>query len=206
MNQTSALRGRYTGDWPDLRSQIRAEARLFLDLVDDPELLAAPSACAGWDGRDVVIHLAETFDRFHRMLMQSRDGDLSPPFERGDLDAVNDLAVADFDGDPLVSLRAAIDRWCDDIDDPHEVIAHQIGPIPVGLQSSFGLGDLVLHHDDVLFSAEMRYQPAVAVADIIANAWSRAFAIPGLLAAPDAWSALLDRTKRRPTGTNSSLA
>ena len=69
------------GPWSDgAVSAARRELSRYLDEVADGSLDELATGCVPWTGRDVTIHLAETFDRFSRMLAQGRHGDFTPPF------------------------------------------------------------------------------------------------------------------------------
>ena len=58
-------------------------------------------------------------------------------------------------------------RFCAAAGDPHEVMAHQRGPIAVGLQLGLALSELALHHHDV---APAR-RPPPPVVDAMLPTW-----------------------------------
>ena len=156
--------------------------------ASDPSLWDLPTVCRPWTVRDVTRHLAATFQRFADMLEQSRTGDLTPPFSREELDDANLRAVAEFEGDPEVRLRQEADRFLEMIGDGDEIMAHQLGPIPVSLQVLFGLTDLVLHHHDIAAAGGGAYRPAQPMLDQLVPVW-RELGIP--LGDGDPWDAMV---------------
>ena len=185
----------FPGPWTDVGDLVRAELTAYLDTAARPELRTAATPCEPWTGDELTAHLAETFARFNRMLEQSRTGDLTPPFGPDELDAENLRAVEAFHGDPLAALAREAERFCDLADDPDELMAHQYGPIPVGLQQRFGLADLAIHHHDLLVGTGGRYVPAPAVVDTLAASWKRAFDFDAPADA-DVWAAIIGGSGR----------
>jgi hypothetical protein len=143
---------------------------------------------------ELTAHLAMTFERFVRLLAQSRAGDLSPPFAPQELAAENLRAVAAFTGDACAELR----RWAEGLlaaaTDPDELIAHQFGPIPVGLQLLFGLDELVIHHDDLAAARGGYYRPPGAVVRALIPVWERV--LGGLPPGGDDWARILAASGR----------
>lgn len=162
------VRPRYAGPWPLVDDLVRDELDRLLAAATDPE---AATRCRPWSVRDVTAHLAVTFARFADMLEQSRRDDLTPPFIASDISKINLDAVAAFDGDPFEALPRAVDRFVSLATDPHEVMAHQFGPIPVGLQMRFALSELVLHHDDVAAAMGEAYRPPDEVVEALLPVW-----------------------------------
>ncbi len=199
----SNVEERFIGPWPSLDALLRTELAAYLIDAERPEVRAGLTRCQPWTGDQVTAHVAETFRRFSAMLARSRTGDLSPPFERSDLSRENLRAVHGFDGDPLLALKAEVEAFCDAATDADEVMAHQFGPIPVGLQAAFGLGELALHHDDLLGVVGERYRPAPATAAAIAKAYAAVRDDPALVDHDDLWSALLVVTDREKPPTES---
>lgn len=191
LDSLSRMDSRYLGPWPDVNDLILAELDAYLATAGRPDVRNAATRCEPWTGDQVTAHVAATFARFTAMLKQSRAGDLTPPFARDELNAQNLRAVEGFVGDPVAALRKNATEFCGLAEDPAEVMAHQFGPIPVGLQAIFGLSDLALHHDDLWAAVGERYRPAEAVIDPIAAGWAVALDEPGLLVDPDPWAALL---------------
>ena len=130
------------------------------------------------------------------MLERSRDGDLSAPFDRSGLAAENQRALVGFIDDPIGLLRSAAERFCQVADDSLEIMPHQFGPIPVGLQAVFGLNELVIHHDDLLAAAGRSYQPQAGVIDVLAEVWAGPLGAPVVLASDDRWVAVLRASGR----------
>jgi uncharacterized protein (TIGR03083 family) len=182
------------GPWPPAAELVRAELSAYLDAADDPDVMGLPTRCSPWTVRDLTAHLAMTFKRFARMLEQSRAGDLSPPFARDELSAENLSAVAGFTGDPRAELR----RWAEGLvaaaTDPDEPMAHQFGPIPVGLQLLFGLDELVIHHDDLAGALGGSYRPPGPVVQALVPVWERA--LGSLAPGADDWARILTASGR----------
>ncbi len=170
---------------------LRAELDTYLITASRPEVRTASTRCAPWSGDDVTAHLVATFQRFTAMLQQSRAGDYTAPFGRDDLSAENLAAVANLEGDPLTLLGRAVTEFCELVDDPMELMAHQMGPIPVLVQISFGLSDLVLHHDDLLAAVGERYEPPTKTLFPVVAAWTDVIGFSELEGADDVWSTLL---------------
>ncbi len=187
---------RYVGPWPQVNDLILAELELYLATAARPDVRNASTRCEPWTGDQLTAHVAATFARFTAMLTQSRAGDLTAPFARDELNAQNLAAVEAFVGHPVVALRDGAEEFCGLANDPVEVMAHQFGPIPVGLQAIFGLSELAMHHDDLRSAVGERYQPPDAVADAIVPGWATALELPDLSTAADPWTALLAASGR----------
>ena len=186
----------FAGPWPDGIASTRVELRRFLDDVADGSLDDLATGCAPWTGRDVTIHLAETFLRFRRMLDQGRTGDFTPPFTPAELDAENLRAVDSFSGDAVAALEVAATGFLDDLDGLDEPVPHQLATIPAGLQVLFGLMDIAIHHDDVLVPAGRRYRPAPETVEAIVPVVERLFGVaPG---EEDPWALILVGSGRPP--------
>ncbi len=179
------------GDWDDTSPLIQRELMLYLEAASrtDPDL---PTRCAPWTVRDVTVHLGVTFERFADMLEQGRTGDMTPPFASDELDAENLRAVAAFGGDADIHLADQAERFLGMVGDPDEIMPHQRGPIPVGLQLLFGLADLAIHHDDIAVAAGARYQPGKDVVDALDAGYSRLGAWEaGERNADDVWGSIV---------------
>ena len=162
-----------TYPWPRVGDLVRSEVRRFLATYSefDPD---GPSGCPAWSLRDVTVHLATTFERFDRMLVQARSGNLQPPFPRDELTRRNQELIDGFRGDPAYVLCARMEDFLDRADSPDELTAHLFGPISVGLQERFHLVELTLHHDDLLSPTGQRYVPSPEVVDAVAPVWEKA--------------------------------
>ncbi len=132
---------------PDL---VRRELDNYLADAERDAYWDKPTRCDPWTVHDITRHLAATFARFNRMLAQGRAGDYSKPFERDELAEENLRAVAAFTGDPIAALRREVEAFVAAARDHEEVMPHQFGPIPVGLQMRFGLNELAVHHQDLI--------------------------------------------------------
>ncbi len=130
---------------PLVTSLVREELAAYLTAVGDATVQSLPTRCPPWTVRDLTTHLAVTFRRFANMLEQSRAGDLSPPFAREQLTAINLQEVEYFTGDPLGELQTQAERFLLAATDSDEVVGHQRGPIPAELQVLFGSNALALH-------------------------------------------------------------
>lgn len=160
------------GAWTDVRDITRAELQSYLTDASDPAIQDVPTRCPPWTVADLTRHLAATAARFNAMLAQSRAGDLTPPFGRNELSKENLRAVREFSGDPLARLREEAERFLSDSSDPDEIMAHQLGPIPAGLQQRFLLNDLAIHHDDLAVAIGGSYRPPDAVVDALAEVFT----------------------------------
>lgn len=185
----------FRGPWSDVRDLVLAELTAYLHTAARPELRTAASRCEPWSGDQLTAHLAETFARFTRMLRQSRAGDLTAPFAPEGLDQENRRAVEEFVGDPLAALDTEARGFCELVADPEELMAHQFGPIAVGLQMRFGLADLAIHHDDLLVGTGARYEPPPEVVDTLVTGWQSAFGFDAGRGAAR-WPALLSASGR----------
>jgi len=184
------------GPWPDGRAASRHELSRYLDDVADGSLDGLATGCVPWTGRDVTVHLTETFRRFSRMLEQGRRGDFTPPFTPDQLDAENLRAVEGFVGDPAVELGTAAIGFLDLVVDLDEPVPHQLGTVPAGLQVLFGLLDLALHHDDVLVPAGRRHRPEPETIAALVPVVERLFGVPP--GQDDPWAVILAGSGRPP--------
>jgi uncharacterized protein (TIGR03083 family) len=171
----------------------RRELAKYLAAAADPAVAELPTRCAPWTVKDLTAHLAATFRRFADLLDASRAGDFSAPFAREELAAENLRAVREFDGDALAELDLQATRFLDAVAAPNELIAHQFGPIPVGLQVMFGLNELAVHQDDLAQAAGGSYRPEGEVVVALATMYGRVFGLPD---GDDLWTRLLTATGR----------
>lgn len=184
----------YRGPWPDARELVERELAAYLATAAEPANLDLATRCPPWTVSDVTAHVAATFERFNLMLAKGRSGDLSEPFERGDLSRENLRAVEHFAGDPLLRLEEEAMRFVRSSTDPDEVMPHQFGPIPVALQMLFGLNELAIHHDDIAVAAGSRYRPDARAVEALRQVWERA--LGGLSGADDPWLDILEASGR----------
>lgn len=188
---------RYQGPWPAANVLLLAELEAYLVDAERPEVRGAPTICEPWTGDQLTAHVVATFRRFNAMLARSRSGDFTPPFERSALAEENMRAVAGFGGDPLAELRTEVEKFCEAAIDPAEVMAHQFGPVPVGLQAAFGLGELAVHHDDLAVSVGERYRPPDPVIEVLVPAYAAARGSSAPTDSDDPWAAVLAWSGRR---------
>jgi uncharacterized protein (TIGR03083 family) len=191
------MAGRLDGPWPVPAADIRAELVSYLAAASDPSVWEMPTLCPAWTVRQVTMHLAATFDRFGHQLTKSRSGDLTPPFGRDELTAENLRAVAAFSGDPEESLRESVGRFLGMIGSAGDLIGHQRGPIPVGLQALFGLNELAVHHHDLPAATGHRYRPGDHAVALLVSMADEVFGLPKGV---DPWDRLLRHTGRPGTG------
>jgi uncharacterized protein (TIGR03083 family) len=187
-----------SGPWPLVADLVRAELAAYLEVAHIPQVQPSPTRCAPWTVRDLTAHLAVTFRRFADMLEQSQRGDLSPPFGREELTARNLREVEKFQGDPFAELQIQADRFLAGATDPDELMAHQFGPIPVGLQVLFALDELALHRSDVEEARGGSYRPSGKVIEALVPVWQRV--LGGLPAGPDPWRSILIASGRSGDG------
>ena len=62
--------------------------------------------------------------------------------------------------------------FCADLTEGEELMPHQHGPIPVGLQVLFGISELAIHHDDVAVAAGHRYLPPARTLAVLGQLYS----------------------------------
>jgi uncharacterized protein (TIGR03083 family) len=179
--------------WPDAISWSLEELRLYLAAAADPAVQAQPTRCPPWTAADLTAHLAATFRRFADQLDKARAGNLDAPFPPGQLPAENLRAVLDFRDDPLHELTQHAHRLLGSVGCAGELIGHQRGPIPVGLQVMFGLSELAVHHDDLAHAAGSSYRPC---GDVVAALVTMYRAVHGMPTGPDPWACLLQATGR----------
>ncbi|ONK12666.1 maleylpyruvate isomerase family mycothiol-dependent enzyme [Streptomyces sp. MP131-18] len=182
--------------WPQAVAWSRAELRHYLAAAAGPGLGALPTRCPPWTVRDLTVHLAETFRRYADLLARGRAGDLAPPFAPGSLPAENQRAVDAFGGgDPAGALRHEAERFLGAVADPAEMMPHQFGPIPVGLQVMFGLNELAVHHDDLARATGRSRRPERPVVTALAAMYGAVYGLPGDVG-DDPWERLLRATGR----------
>jgi len=187
---------RTTGDWTTPTTHLAVELELFLATAHRPDVTVAPTRCEPWTGDQVVAHVAATFERFNEMLAQSRSGDLTAPFGPDALNEANQAAFESFSQNAPNACERAVRTFLGLIDDPNELIAHQLGPIPVAVQAGFGLSELMLHHHDLLSAVDEVYRPSPGAPEAVVRGWTSAFDLPQLAQTTNVWNTLLDITDR----------
>jgi uncharacterized protein (TIGR03083 family) len=160
--------------WPYAAALLSTELDSYLADAALPQRQQLPTRCPDWTVREVTVHLACTFSRFHAMLVQGRAGDFTAPFEVHQLSAENLRAVRAYRGtDPYGELRATAGGFTSALRHGAEPMPHQLGPIPAALQVLFGINELAIHHDDVAAAAGLGYQPPPATLDVLTHLWQR---------------------------------
>jgi uncharacterized protein (TIGR03083 family) len=173
---------------------VRRELRGYIDAASPPTVQTLPTRCSPWTVRALTAHLAVTFQRFADMLARSRTGDLSPPFAPHEITEINLREVELFAGDPFEQLQVQAERFLSMASDPGEVMAHQRGPIPVGLQMRFALNELVLHRHDVEEARGGGYRPEQPVIQELLRMWEEVRG--GLPPSGDSWHRILAASGR----------
>jgi uncharacterized protein (TIGR03083 family) len=183
--------------WPAALDWSAAELRGYLAAAADPAVQGLATRCPPWTIRDLTVHLAMTFRRFADQLRNADAGDLTAPFGPGDLTQENLRAVAVFRGDPQQVLQRQASRFLRSARrwPPGQLMGHQRGPVPVGLQVLWGLSELTVHHDDLADAMGSSYRPSDA---IVAALGAMKQAIDGFDAGGDPWLAYLRSTGRNP--------
>jgi hypothetical protein len=97
--------------WPAALDWSAAELRSYLSAAADPAVQTLPTRCPPWTVRDLAAHLAATFQRFGDQLDRANAGNLTAPFEPGDLSRQNRRAVDLFGGDPAQALNEQATRF-----------------------------------------------------------------------------------------------
>jgi hypothetical protein len=122
--------------WPIAVDWSAIELGDYLASAADPAIQRVPTRCAPWAIRDLTAHLAATFRRFAGQLDRANAGDLTEPFGPGDLSPKNLRAVELFRGDPLQALERQATRFLSEAlrSQADQLMGHQRGPVPVGLQ------------------------------------------------------------------------
>lgn len=182
------------GPWPPATDLVHAELTAYLEDTADPSVHGLQTRCRPWTVTDLTAHVAMTFRRYLELLRRSRAGKFEPPFAPKDLAIENVRTVRAFRGDAYQALEASTLRFLHTATEPDEMIAHQFGPIPVGLQILLGLNELAIHHDDVEHAARRRYRPPSAVVRALVPVWERV--LGGLPTADDEWTAILAASGR----------
>jgi len=181
--------------WPAALDWSAAESRSYLAAASDPAVQGHPARCSPWTVRDLTAHLAATFQRFADQLDKANAGDLTAPFEPGDLSRQNRRAVGLFRGDPAQALSGQATRFLRQArrGQAGQLMGHQRGPVPVGLQVMWGLSELTVHHDDLAHAIGSSYRPGDF---IVAALVAMKEAVDGFEAGDDPWLDYLRSTGR----------
>lgn len=184
--------------WPAALDWSAAEARGYLSAAADPAVQSLPTRCSPWTVRDLTAHLAATFQRFADQLDKANAGDLTAPFEPADLSRQNRRAVDLFSGDPAQALSEQSTRFLRQAahGQAGQLMGHQRGPVPVGLQVMWGLSELTVHHDDLAHAVGTSYRPGDSIVSALVTMKE---AVDGFHAGDDPWLDYLHSTGRLPT-------
>lgn len=181
--------------WPAALEWSAAESRRYLSAAADPAAQSLPTRCPPWTVRDLTAHLAATFQRFADQLDKANAGDLTAPFEPGDLSHQNRRAVELFSGDPAQALNEQATRFLRGAGrgQAGHLMGHQRGPVPVGLQVMWGLSELTVHHDDLAHAIGTSYRPGDSIVTALVTMKE---AVDGFHAGDDPWLDYLRSTGR----------
>ena len=181
--------------WPAALNWSAAESRSYLSAAADPAVQGLPTRCSPWTVRDLTAHLAATFRRFADQLDKANAGDLTAPFEPGDLSRQDRCAVDLFSGDPAQALGGQASRFLREAGHGQagRLMGHQRGPVPVGLQVMWGLSELTVHHDDLAQAIGTSYRPGDSIVTALVTMKD---AVDGFRAADDPWLDYLRSTGR----------
>lgn len=181
--------------WPAALDWSAAESRSYLAAAADPAVQGLATRCPPWTVRDLTTHLAATFQRFADQLDKANAGDLTAPFEPGDLSRENRRAVDLFRGDPAQALNEQATRFLQQArrGQAGQLMGHQRGPVPVGLQVMWGLSELTVHHDDLAHATGTSYRPGDSIVTALVVMKE---AIDGFHAEDDPWLDYLRSTGR----------
>jgi len=181
--------------WPLALDWSAAELRGYLAAAADPALQHLATRCPAWTVHDLTAHLAATFRRFADQLGKANAGDLTAPFGPGDLTRENLRAVELFRGDPRRALEQHATRFLREAGgaQPGQLMGHQRGPVPVGLQAMWGLSELAVHHDDLADATGGSYRPGDP---IVAALVAMKQAVDGFHVGDDPWLEYLRSTGR----------
>jgi uncharacterized protein (TIGR03083 family) len=181
--------------WPAALDWSAAESRNYLAVAADPAVQSFPTRCSPWTVQDLTAHLAATFQRFADQLDKANAGDLTAPFEPGDLSRENQRAVDLFRGHPAQAFNEQATRFLREAGrgQAGQLMGHQRGPVPVGLQVMWGLSELTVHHDDLAHAFGTSYRPSDSIVTALV---AMKEAIDGFHAGGDPWLDYLRSTGR----------
>ena len=181
--------------WPAALDWSAEELRGYLAAAADPAIQHLPTRCPPWAVRDLTAHLAATFQRFAGQLDKAKADDLTAPFGPGSLSRENLRAVEFFRGDPARALDEQATRFLREAGrgQAGQLMGHQRGPVPVGLQVIWGLSELTVHHDDLADAIGTSYRPTDS---IVAALVAMKEAIDGFHVGDDPWMDYLGSTGR----------
>jgi uncharacterized protein (TIGR03083 family) len=162
---------RFVGDWPLPTSLLLGECDAYITDARLVRLQPLPTRCPPWTVLDITTHLAATFHRFAELLRRARSGESRPPFAPDALSEENLRAVREFTGDPHRTLCEEVRRFCELATDPQEPTINQHGMIPIGLQMSWGLSELAVHHDDIAHAGGSGYRPSDDAIQVIVTSY-----------------------------------
>jgi hypothetical protein len=119
-------------------------------------------------------------------LDKANAGDLTAPFEPGELSRQNRRAVDLFSGDPVQALGEQATRFLREAGrgQAGRLMGHQRGPVPVGLQVIWGLSELTVHHDDLAHAIGTSYRPGDSIVTALVTMKD---AVDGFHAGDDPW-------------------
>jgi uncharacterized protein (TIGR03083 family) len=158
---------------------VRTEMDETFALVSDLERWNAPTACEGWEVRDVVGHLVDTTEEYLRGWEAARAGEPGPeplglPAMAANVDrgakALRDIPQADL----IERLRTAADQMMGIFEETSDedwtgfMVPHlYMGPLPVMFYPAFQLVDYAVHSWDIREGIGLPHQLSGDAADFL---------------------------------------
>ena len=129
-----------------------------------PEAWSTPSACARWEVRDVVAHLAGSAEVYTDVIARSVQGDASPPAGRQASGPINAAAFAEGNAQ---RVRARRERLGEQVFTNFLTANAQLNH----LLASLGPEDWDKPHYTALGSAPLRHRPADRLLELVVHGW-----------------------------------
>ncbi len=159
---------------------LRTEVAETFDLISDPEIWLAPTACTGWQVRDIVGHLVDATEGYLPNFAIARGGAGTPPEALG-LRVMAERADENARSFRKVPREEMIERLqeaygqamtyfesCSDDDWTGLMVHHPyMGPIPAMFYPMFQLIDHVVHTWDIREGVGRPHAIAAGAADLI---------------------------------------
>src|SRR5258706_69049 len=170
--QDPAARGRLLG-------VVRRELDEMFELAAEPERWHTPTACPGWEIRDMIGHLVDATEGYLTAFDLARRGGRAPdPVGVAGMARASDEAARAFRSVPradlLARLRAGTDRLLEEIESVSDaewsgliVSDPYLGPLPVMIIAAGLLGGSAVHGWDVREGLGMPHTIAGDTADLL---------------------------------------
>ncbi len=158
---------------------LKCEVDAMFDLAADPARWHTPTACPGWEIRDMIGHLVDATEGYLSGFdIARRGGDAPKPVGVADMAAASDNAARVFRSVPreelLTRLREGTDRLVDELESASDadwtglmVADPYMGPLPVMIIAAGMLGGSVVHGWDVREGLGMPHAIAGDAADLL---------------------------------------